>query len=372
MSSEPNLSNKFNCEPIFFTGTNHKTQQRFSERCEGYIYDRCREDYPIECIAEAVSLTDILFPAEGPLKEKLWKMPGTFDKRVGTFLNCPQVLNAKFFFAPIDGDKKRKGIRGKLDVPNLTFAAFSWLAENLKGEIIVLNALDSIMSKTLQGINLTKIAEQFNSKEFRQGWDEMMSSGSIPESESVAIVNYQSSNGNVRNGYDTFQKVLLNAGAKNIETLHVRLAPGKYGVDGVVDQRCYNELDKSIAFLALNLVNYSILVKAMGYSIVSSVDIILDEFSGYAMFMPFIIYGLGIQSICNVLCFRQGSYTRMPCTPEHIQFGKLLFKEEDQYQPEPPIQPAIIPIEQSTESVEDLGYVVVGEIAKPEDEIEST
>ena len=99
--------------------------------------------------------------------------------------------------------------------------------------------------------------------------------------------------------------------------MQVNLAPGKHDRGGF-PTTCYTKFHESVASLAnqlqfTDLAMYTTFcTKASRWAALGRLYVVLDEFAGYAIFMPAILRGYGLQEVTHVLCFRRGSYQPMP------------------------------------------------------------
>jgi hypothetical protein len=268
------------------------------------------------------NLSYVLFPESA---RSVWQRTGSFQDRVDAMLRGNEMVKAaRYFIAPIDLDKQRRvggarvnrnGRRVRLDVPNLTFACVAWLLENYDGDVIFVDPRASLTDRSVRADNLSALARHLRKCVAPMSTDRAVV---LPEG-GMHIVNYQRNNGNLseRERADIERYLLAESSADSVQFLRVQLSPPKYDNDsGRVSQRCYREFAQSIARLSANLSLIPQLIRLMGGGGLSSLEMVLDEFGGYALYTCAILRGLNLDHITSVLCYSQGAYTRMPaCAP---------------------------------------------------------
>lgn len=292
----------------------------FRETVDGFNFDPCLEEHPPQVGSPVINLTQVLFPSDGP---NIWAhLPdATFDARVPHFLDTPVVLSATYYIMPIDGEKYaqqggRKGV--KYDVPNLTFACVAFLLKNKRNDLVVVDPV-APLAHMYRGNNLTRVMNQIvvaSSPSSSSDWAALLSA----DAGGVVLVNYQANGGDLKKPAQQAIEQIVSPHGERTEFLRVELAPGKYTDDGVgIDPACRRDFAKSVGMLALYLMRYPAFLRALGYPAVASLNFVLDEFAGYAMHLPAILMGLGIDGHCRVLCKRGASYRVMPACARSVK-----------------------------------------------------
>lgn len=327
---------------ILFSGTN-SNGKHFERRVSGC--EQCLGIVTVPVDVEPFNMANFFFPDE---ENNLWKSskPNSTDvecndiageniaEQVMTFCDANKLIEKakgyEYFYPPVD---LTKGARG--DLPNVTFLSILYLYVHKKGKIIIVDPVD----KT-SGTDLRMITSFIANMPQTVQWTEMQSNKKKP----LHIVNYQSQMCGARSDeQDRLIPDAMYASGKIVprkpghmyigddspyELLNVMLAPGKYE-DGIKDvARVRQEYRDSVAKLFLNIQSYRVLVEALGFTCVASLNIRLDIYSGYSFQMVAAIMGLlgeNAFDLVYLLCRRGDNMTRVPIVPEKF---KEQFREQ--------------------------------------------
>lgn len=226
----------------------------------------------------------------------------------------------------------------KMDVPNLTLASFSYLLNHFPRDVINIDPRSSLCDGSVRATNLSVVARHITATITPSTLTGKINIGPGADSTmpGTEYINYQRGTGTPsRTEYQQLHRIL-----PGLNILQVRLIPGKYNHEGF-PVTCYEGFGESVAQLANQFTDLPIYCKfeelkrqktqqnllnachdippvfpvAGAPTTVAGVlprlralYLVLDEFSGYAMYYAAILKGFGLEHVTHVLCYTNGKY----------------------------------------------------------------
>lgn len=246
-------------------------------------------DVDSRCI---VRFTDLMF---GPDAETpFFQLPGsTIGLKVHEFMkrNWGVVGRGKYFMIPHNLDKLRRG-GVKLDLPNVTYEVFFYLLNHLPHDVVVVDPQSKLHQSSYDAVNLSAVV-----RAIRQD-----SSIVIPPigPGGQNVIQYQRGRGTP--SFKETEALEYVCGTKKI--IHVKLMPGKYDRQNEA-LTCYESFGPSVASLIHQFGDIALIAKPR----LGRLYLVLDEFSGYAMYTAAAIKGYGLGPVTSLVCYYRGRYT---------------------------------------------------------------
>ena len=296
-------------------------------KCPGQEFNTGAYTIPFKKIDlhRVLNLADLFFPASGG--KQIWDYGNNHSERVTNFFaiadHWQYVLEHDYFMAPIDKSKLRRwrgtNKKPKVDVPNLTLATFSYLLNHFPREVINIDPLSSLCEEGVRATNLSVVARHITTNITPSTLTGKINIGP-GEDTGTEYINFQRGTGKPSpTEYQQLHRIL-----PGMNILQVLLAPGKYNREGS-PVTCYEGFSESVAQLANQFTDLPIYCKFEALKRQSLLDVcppvvadvlprlralylVLDEFSGYAMYYAAILKGFGLEHVTRVLCFNRGKY----------------------------------------------------------------
>lgn len=256
------------------------------------------------------NLTDLFFTSPN-LFSRTYDAPDVFQ-RTRNFLTANQakIFGYKYFIAAINKTKTS----GKKDLPNVNAAVTAWLLENLPHDTIFMDPIDFLKNPMLatssQMLSLTNLSEVSRYIMKNVAGHIPIDTSECNKSESVTFINYQRGQGYP--DHTERRQIMTAVNDPSVRFLYVKLTPGKYdyaGASAGAPKMCYREFGPSVAHLINQFTDFNEYLSFVGKSSIRKMYLVMDEFSGYAMFTIAAIKGFGLDRITYPLCYYRGSYS---------------------------------------------------------------
>jgi hypothetical protein len=219
------------------------------------------------------------------------------------------ICNINYFLAAIN--KSKKG--GKRDLPNVNAAVVLWLLRHHERDVIFMDPLDFInnpllaTSSTPVKLSNLSVVVRWIKKNIK--YDVPINSNADRKTGEI-FVNYQRGQGTPST---KDRKAILDyIQDSDASILNIKLTPGKYNYSGSnygAPKMCYKEFNNSVAQVVNQFTDFNEYLQFKNKRSMKCMYLVMDEFSGYAMYTIAALVGFGFDKITSVLCYFRGNYT---------------------------------------------------------------
>jgi len=262
-----------------------------------------------------LNFTDFFFPDNSAnLFDDLYGQGQNIFTKVKNFIikHKEEVMQSNYFIAAIN---KTKGVRAKRDLPNVNAAVLAWLLENLCKDVIFMDPIDFLtdpmIATSRRPVKLTNFSKVVRHIRSELGYYVPLGADNNPKSKGSVFINYQRGQGCP--GISEKEAILEVVNDSKAHFINVRLTPGKYDYSGVhkgVPKLCYKEFGPAVAQVINQFTDFKEYLKFTGDTCLKQMYLVMDEFSGYAMFTVAALVGFGFDRITTVLCYHRGKYSQ--------------------------------------------------------------
>ena len=264
-----------------------------------------------------LNLSDYFFPdGKSNLFDNTYGNQSTniFD-RVTNFIvrNIDDIKKSNYFISAINKSKQY----GKKDIPNVNSIVIMYLLKNHEKDVIFFDPINFLENPFLATSSIPLKAINFSVvvRWIKKYIKYNVSVSPQYSNDGLIFVNYQRGQGNPT----AFEKDKINKyiNCPSAHFMNIKLTPSKYDYSGKNDgtpKMCYSEFEASVVQLVNQFTDFNEYLSLTDNTSIKRMYLVLDEFSGYAMFTIAAIIGLGFDKFTTVLTYHKGSYSSFDLT----------------------------------------------------------
>lgn len=207
-----------------------------------------------------------------------------------------EIVKAHLFLLPVNTDPGRI----KRDLPNVSWAVTLLALKRVDIEFVIVDPVYKGTDKTVRVVNLSRVVRDLQTQRVRVRTAFGLGG--------LRMIMYQRGAGKPTGKVYDQLRVATGLGPEHV--MHCHLTPGKYE-KGLCGGDHRNDFADSVAKILHELAILDPFTTRKNVRTIEKVYFVLDEFSGYSMYVAAAIIGYGLESVASVLAFRQGVYTEM-------------------------------------------------------------